>query len=64
MFTDDMVPNPFQVTFTLILTIAFKKGLNCSGVIWFRGYLRGGEEKGGYKTRGDKLGNRLHGTRF
>ena len=33
MFTDDMVPNPFQVTFTLILTIGFKKGLNCSGVI-------------------------------
>ena len=32
MFTDDMVPNPFQVTFTLILTIGFKKGLNCSGL--------------------------------
>ena len=33
MFTDDMVPNPFQVTFALILTNGFKKGLNCSGVI-------------------------------
>ena len=33
MFTDDMVPNLFQVTFTLILTIGFKKGLKCSGVI-------------------------------
>ena len=32
MFTDDMVPNPFQVSFTLILTIGIKKGLKCSGV--------------------------------
>ena len=33
MFTDDMVPNPVQVSFTLILTIGFEKGLSCSGVI-------------------------------
>ena len=32
MFTDDMVPNLFQVTFTLISTIGFKKGLNCWGL--------------------------------
>ena len=33
MFTDAMVPESFQVTFTLILTIGIKKGLNYGGVI-------------------------------
>ena len=32
MFTDAMVPISFQVSFNLILTIGFKKRLNCSGV--------------------------------
>ena len=46
MFTDDMVPNPFQVTFTLILTIGFKKGLNCIGVSDFGLYERGLRKRG------------------
>ena len=45
MFNDAMVPNSFPVSFTLILTIGIEKH-NCSGVIYFWGYMRGGKEKG------------------
>ena len=46
MFTDDMVPIPFQVNFTLILTTGLKKGLNCSGVIYFWCIMRGIRARG------------------
>ena len=45
MFSDTMIKISFQIIFLLILTIGIKKGLNCSGVIYFLGYMRMGLKK-------------------
>ena len=55
IFTDAMVPNSFQVSFTLILTIVLKRGRIVVGL------SNSGIYERGLKTRGDKLGNRIKG---